>query len=87
MTPEEAVFVDDKTENVLAAKSLGINSIVFDDKSTVPRSLRNIFDGPVERGYKYLYRNVKQLYSMTDSGVVIPEIFSQLLILDAIQDR
>ena len=87
LAPEEAVFVDDKTENVLAARSLGINSIVFDNYSTVTCTLRNIFDGPVERGYKYLYRNAKQLYSNTDSGVVIPEVFSQLLILDAMQDR
>lgn len=33
LAPEEAVFIDDKMANVLAARSLGITSIVFDDSS------------------------------------------------------
>ena len=87
LAPEEAVFIDDKMENVLAAKSLGISSIRFDDNSNVTRTLRTIFDDPVGRGHKYLYRNAKHLDSITDSGAVISDNFAQLLILDATQDR
>lgn len=87
LAPEEAVFIDDKMVNVLAAKSLGITSIVFDDTATVVRTLRNMMSSSVERGYGYLYSNAKHLDSITDSGVVIPDNFAQLLILDATQDR
>lgn len=87
LAPEEAVFIDDKVENILAARSLGISGIVFDDNPTVTQTLRNIFDDQVGRGYQYLYRNAKSFDSITDSGVVVPDNFAQLLILAATQDR
>ena len=86
LAPEEAVFIDDRMENVLAARSLGIKSIVFDHNSTVTRTLSDIFDNPVRKGYKYLYRNAKNFDSITDSGIVVPDNFAQLLILDATHD-
>ena len=54
LAPEEVVFIDDKEVNVFAAKSLGVNSIVFDDNLNVTRTLKTILDGPLQRGYKYL---------------------------------
>ena len=86
LTPEEAVFIDDKMENVLAARSLGIKSIVFDHNSTVTHTLSNILNDPVRKGYEYLYRNAKHFDSITDSGIVVSENFAQLLILDATHD-
>ena len=50
VVPEEAVFIDDKVDNVLVAKSLGMNGIVFDDNSTVTGTLRGIFDDSVPKG-------------------------------------
>lgn len=87
MAPGEVVFIDDKLENVLAAKILGMNGVVFDDNSTVVRTLRSIYGGPVERGQKYLCRNAKHFDSITAGGVAISENFSELLILDTTQDR
>ena len=87
LAPEEAVFIDDKNTNVLAARSLGIHSIVFDDNSKVARTLSNVFGGPVGKGYEFLYRNAKRFDTITECGVVVPENFAQLLILDATQDR
>ncbi|PBK87638.1 phosphatase yihX [Armillaria gallica] len=44
--PGAAVFVDDKPENVLSARSLGLHGIVFDDKQRVQKELRDLFAEP-----------------------------------------
>jgi HAD superfamily hydrolase (TIGR01509 family) len=85
LAPEQLIFIDDKRENVLAADRLGIRGILFDN-STV-HTLQTLLDGPVARGYEYLYRNAKQFDSITDGGVVVQENFAELLILEATQDQ
>ena len=87
LSPEETFFIDDKVENVLAAKSLGIDSLVFDSNDTVLHALRTILHDPVGKAYQYLYRDAQHFDSTTDTGVCVPDNFAQLLILDAMQDR
>ena len=49
--PATAVFVDDKVENVEAARQLGIHGIVFEKQEGVFQALRKIFgDRAQERG-------------------------------------
>ena len=49
--PATAVFVDDKVENVEAARQLGIHGIVFEKQEGVFQALRKIFGDRVqERG-------------------------------------
>ncbi|KAK0200592.1 phosphatase yihX [Desarmillaria ectypa] len=44
--PSAAIFVDDRPENVLSARSLGLHGIVFDDKERVQKELRGLFGEP-----------------------------------------
>ncbi|OBZ70946.1 Alpha-D-glucose-1-phosphate phosphatase YihX [Grifola frondosa] len=85
--PHTTVFVDDRVDNVLSARSLGMHGIVFDKEEEVFRALRNVFGEPVSRGRDYLRRGAGRLESMTDAGVVFEENFTQLLILEATRDR
>ncbi|THU77492.1 hypothetical protein K435DRAFT_877769 [Dendrothele bispora CBS 962.96] len=86
LDPSRTVFVDDKVENVLSARSLGLHGIVFDDVKNVIRQLRNLCGDPSTRGWDYLRQNAGKLLSVTDSGVVIDENFAQLLLLEATND-
>lgn len=92
LQPHQAIFVDDKLENVLSARSLGFCGIVFDSPSTVKRALRNLIGDPVQRGREYLTRNAGKLESVTRAtpkheAIVVQENFAQLLILEATGDR
>jgi len=84
LTPEHVAFVDDKKENVLAAETLGIKALIF-DHSTL-NNLQTMLNGQVAKGCKYMYSNAKNFDSVTESGVIVADNFSQLLILEAMQD-
>ncbi|KAF7361854.1 Alpha-D-glucose-1-phosphate phosphatase YihX [Mycena venus] len=86
--PGRAIFVDDKLENVLSARSLGLHGIVFPrgGSDRVKRALRNLIGDPVLRGREYLQRNARHLESITDNGIVLQENFAQLLILELTGD-
>ena len=85
--PQEAIFIDDKFEDVFTARSIGIQGIVFDDTANVIRALCNLLGDPVCRGKEYLNRSAGHLASTTESNTTIHENFAQLLILNATDDR
>jgi len=84
--PRSIVFVDDKPENVLSARSFGLRGIVFDDQKRAIQAIRNAVQDPVDRARSYLQTNAKLLHSVTSTGVPIEENFAQLLILEATCD-
>lgn len=90
--PRQTIFVDDKLENVLSARSLGLHGIVFENPEPVRRALRNLIGNPIERGRIFLKQNAGRLFSVTASTEQCPAIelhenFAQLLILEATKDR
>ncbi|KAK7992726.1 HAD-like protein [Apiospora saccharicola] len=83
----QTVFVDDKAENVLAAKSLGFREgIVFDNADTVREKLLALMEDPVTRGRQWLRSQARSLHSETSTGVVVPDNFGQLLIYELMED-
>lgn len=85
--PSSVVFVDDRSENVLAARSLGMNGIVFDHVQRVRQSLLLFTGDPVGRGRSFLEARAGRLESETNRGEIIAENFAQLLILEATNNR
>ncbi|KAJ7609737.1 Haloacid dehalogenase-like hydrolase-domain-containing protein [Mycena polygramma] len=84
--PQRAIFVDDKLDNVISARSLGFCGLVF-QRQDVRRALRNLLGDPVQRAREYLSRHAQRMESITDGGVVIEENFTQLLILELTSDK
>ena len=90
--PKTTIFVDDKHENVLSARSVGLHGIVFENEAVVRRALRNLTGDPIARGNAYLKANAKKLDSVTEAtdkhpAIIIHENFAQLHILEATGDR
>ncbi|KAF7168772.1 hypothetical protein CNMCM5623_001665 [Aspergillus felis] len=85
--PDQVIFIDDQQENVVSAQSTGMHGIVYTGARELSQRLRNLVLDPVERGREFLRRNAGALYSISETGQVIRENFSQLLILEATGDR
>jgi FMN phosphatase YigB (HAD superfamily) len=85
--PSKIVFVDDKLENVLSARSLGMHGIVFAAVEDVRCALLRLVGDPMQRGYSFLEKYAGRLDSVTDTGLVIGDNFAQLLILELTSKR
>ena len=81
--PRSTIFVDDKLENVSIAWSLGIQGIVFGDVDQVAKLLQRDVSDPITRAWNYLDMKAGYHQSYTNTGIVFPENFAQLLILEA----
>ncbi|PSR90637.1 Haloacid dehalogenase-like hydrolase-domain-containing protein [Coniella lustricola] len=78
------LFTDDKEENIQAARDFGIQGLVHQG-STI-QILRELFEDPVTRGWRYILRNEKQYNSVTNTGVTFADNFAELLIVELLKD-
>jgi HAD superfamily hydrolase (TIGR01509 family) len=86
MLPEELIYIDDDTDNILAVISMGIEGILT-PIAPIGRTIINLVDvDAVSRGMQFLRDNAKNYPSLTHSGVAIRENFAQLMILDLVDD-
>ncbi|KAK0185494.1 Haloacid dehalogenase-like hydrolase-domain-containing protein [Armillaria mellea] len=81
LDPTRTIFIDDKLENVLSARSQGLRGLVYRNFTELKQSLLNLLGNPVLRGQEYLKQNAGHLTSEC-AGLAIQENFAQLLILD-----
>ncbi|KAF1939885.1 HAD-like protein [Clathrospora elynae] len=84
--PKSAIFVDDKVVNVNAARSFGLQGIVFDSPTGLVRQLRNKLYDPVTRAREYMKANAHSNHSQMENGPEIRDVFSQFLIYKVLQD-
>ncbi|KAG9309523.1 HAD-like protein [Chiua virens] len=84
--PHRTAFVDDKLENVVSARSLGLKGIVFTSCDEVSRELSALVRNAIVDGERYLQENAREMKSVTDTGIILEVNFSQMLILEATSD-
>lgn len=84
--PSRTVFVDDKVENVVSARSFGLHGVVFTSLDEVVQQLRAAFTDASASGLSYLRQHAKSLKSLTNTGVVLEENFAQMLIEESTGD-
>jgi hypothetical protein len=86
------MFIDDRLENVLAARSCGLLGVVYEARAShalehLEQDIRNhIFDA-VERGDAYMRAHSRRHRTFIENGVEIQENFAQLLIYALLGDR
>ncbi|KAH0428644.1 hypothetical protein CcaCcLH18_08910 [Colletotrichum camelliae] len=84
--PQSAVFVDDRTENVICAQCCGMKGVLFSDTESAVQTLHALFSNPVERGRSWLRAHAKNMWCVSSTGVEIREQFQQLLLLHLTND-
>ena len=85
--PHRAIFVDDKLENVSAARELGMHGFVYSGFWGFAQRLEGMFSGPISGAWRYLESRAGAHQTVTSTGVKIDENFAQLLILEATDKR
>ena len=72
--PSCMIFVDDKIENVLSARSFGMQGILFDDQAKVVQQIKNLCGDPILRGNRFLVSRKKHLTSVTSNNNELSEV-------------
>jgi FMN phosphatase YigB (HAD superfamily) len=84
---EQVILVDDDTDNVLAAMSMGMQGVLSLEDCMRWGILNSIEADPITQGTQFLRRNARNFPSYTHTGIPVKENFAQLLILELTGDR
>lgn len=82
LKPDEVIFIDDDTDHVLAAMTLGMQAIVSNSVAISQTLFNLVEDDTISRGQQFLRKNAKNLHSETHTGITIRENYAQLMILE-----
>lgn len=82
LAPENALFIDDKPDNIVAARVLGMECIQYVDNDRTIAAIKNAFGDPIARGEAWLSGHAGEMWSKTNTGVVIRDTFAQLMTLE-----
>ena len=90
--PTNVISVDNQFDNVFAARSLGMQGVLFETSDALERVLLNLLGNPLQRGQDFLRCNAGVLNCISKEteqypSQVIDENWTQLLILEATGDR
>ncbi|TBU22525.1 HAD-like protein [Dichomitus squalens] len=86
ISPSLILYIDDKVENVVSAKSVGMKGLVCTTAKELSSSLTALVRNPITDGQHWLQGHAKRMWSVTDTGAVIRENFSQLLLIEVTGD-
>lgn len=90
--PEQAIMADDLVENICAARSMGINGLLVDNKhpEKAAAALYNLLDDPLARAQSYLRSNAGEHHSTVEKQgelIKFEDNFSQLMIWELTGDE
>ncbi|KAF2106440.1 HAD-like domain-containing protein [Lophiotrema nucula] len=80
--PENSIFVDDKIDNVIVARTFGLTGIVFESANGLIRTQHNLYFDQITRGQAYLKENAGNHKSQIENGPEFEDAFSQFLIYE-----
>ena len=87
VNPSRTLFVDDKVENVVTARSMGLQGLLFDSAENVMKKIRNLVCDPIERSQDWLRVHSRCCTSISSRGDIVQENLAHLMVLEITGDE
>ncbi|KAI0700456.1 HAD-like domain-containing protein [Cytidiella melzeri] len=83
--PKEIVYVDDKAENVLVARSFGTQGAVYSKLEDLRKELRYFLCDPIRRGAIFLHEHASMLDFATTNSISSDDRLARIVAVEAIE--
>ncbi|KAJ5786849.1 uncharacterized protein N7503_012061 [Penicillium pulvis] len=83
----QVLYVTHIPEHAAAAQTAGLEVLLCPDQAQYASRVRKLYSNPIERGLSFLKGQAGNLNLETSAGKTLQDIFSQFLILDALNDE